>query len=113
MAEARVCDFCGSPLGSSRADARYCSTLCRVADHRFRNAPRNDWQGTGHGSPVGEHPRLSSAERWFEKCLLGVRGSLEATIDPRLARDVRAQGERALALLESGLGRYAVKPRTP
>jgi AcrR family transcriptional regulator len=30
---------------------------------------------------------------------------------PRLARDVRAQGERALALLESGLGGYAVKAR--
>jgi AcrR family transcriptional regulator len=32
--------------------------------------------------------------------------------NPRLAREVRAQGERALAQLESGLGRYAVKPRT-
>jgi AcrR family transcriptional regulator len=28
---------------------------------------------------------------------------------PRLARDVRAQGERALAALEAGLGGYAVK----
>ena len=30
---------------------------------------------------------------------------------PRLARDVRAQGERAVALLESGLGGYAVGAR--
>jgi hypothetical protein len=29
---------------------------------------------------------------------------------PRLAREVRAQGERALALLEHGLGGYAPKP---
>jgi AcrR family transcriptional regulator len=32
---------------------------------------------------------------------------------PRLAREVRAEAERALALLEEGLGRYAIKdPRT-
>jgi AcrR family transcriptional regulator len=41
-----------------------------------------------------------------------VRGRvLAGRRNPRLAREVRAQGERALALLQSGLGRYAVKPR--
>jgi AcrR family transcriptional regulator len=29
--------------------------------------------------------------------------------NPRLAREVRAQGERALAALESGLGKYAIR----
>jgi AcrR family transcriptional regulator len=38
------------------------------------------------------------------------RQVLAGTRNPRLARDVRAHGERSLALLEGGLGRYAVKP---
>jgi hypothetical protein len=37
------------------------------------------------------------------------RQVLAGTRNPRLARDVRAHGERSLALLEGGLGRYAVK----
>jgi MftR C-terminal domain len=39
-----------------------------------------------------------------EKVLLGRRGA-------RLARELRSEGERALALLERGLGRYAIGPR--
>ena len=35
----------------------------------------------------------------------------EGVRNPRLARDVRAQGKRALSALESGLGDYAVKRR--
>lgn len=40
---------------------------------------------------------------------------LEGAGQPRLARDVRAQAEQALALLEHGLGRYAqlAKPADP
>ena len=37
------------------------------------------------------------------------RESLRGGVRPRLARDVREQGERALARLEHGLGGYAVK----
>ena len=37
------------------------------------------------------------------------RRVLEGGFAPRLARDARAQAERALALLEDGLGDYAVK----
>jgi AcrR family transcriptional regulator len=37
---------------------------------------------------------------------------LEGARPPGLARDVREQGERALALLENGLGDYAVRPGT-
>jgi AcrR family transcriptional regulator len=41
-----------------------------------------------------------------------VRGAILAgTARSRVARDVRSQGERALALLEHGLGNYALKPR--
>ena len=35
---------------------------------------------------------------------------LEGARHPRLARDVQAQAERALALLEEGLGDYALRP---
>lgn len=35
MALARTCSLCGQPLAAgARADARYCSTRCRVAAHR-------------------------------------------------------------------------------
>ncbi len=35
MALARTCSLCGQPLAAgARADARYCSTGCRVAAHR-------------------------------------------------------------------------------
>ena len=34
---------------------------------------------------------------------------LAGGLTPRLARDTRVRGERALALLEDGLGGYAVK----
>jgi AcrR family transcriptional regulator len=37
------------------------------------------------------------------------RRVVEGARHPRLAREVRAEAERALALLEDGLGRYAVK----
>jgi AcrR family transcriptional regulator len=60
-------------------------------------------------------------EPWVAaNALMGVHRGLIAYVrlqilagrrNPRLSRDVRAQGERALALLQSGLGRYAVKPR--
>jgi AcrR family transcriptional regulator len=39
------------------------------------------------------------------------RRILEGTRHPALAREVRAQADRAFALLEQGLGRYAVKGR--
>jgi AcrR family transcriptional regulator len=39
------------------------------------------------------------------------RRMLAGTRNPRLAREVRSQGERALASLEQGLGGYAVKPK--
>jgi hypothetical protein len=37
------------------------------------------------------------------------RGSLADRSNPDLSRDVRVQGERAFALLERGLGDYAIK----
>jgi AcrR family transcriptional regulator len=62
-------------------------------------------------------------EPWVAaNALMGVHRGLIAYVrrrvlagrrNPRLARDVRAQGERALALLDAGLGRYTIKPRTP
>jgi hypothetical protein len=39
------------------------------------------------------------------------RRMLAGTRNPRLAREVRSQGARALASLEQGLGGYAVKPK--
>jgi AcrR family transcriptional regulator len=39
------------------------------------------------------------------------RGVLAGRSNPRLARNVRAHGKRALVLLERGLGDYAIKPR--
>jgi AcrR family transcriptional regulator len=51
---------------------------------------------------MGVHRALVDYTR--ERVIAGERS-------PRLARDVRAQGERALALLESGLGGYAVRAR--
>jgi AcrR family transcriptional regulator len=66
--------------------------------------------------------RPDDVEPWVAaNALMGVHRGLVAYVrrqvlagrrNPRLARDVRAQGERALALLASGLGRYAVKPHT-
>jgi len=32
--QGRRCEWCGSLFAASRADARYCSTRCRVAAHR-------------------------------------------------------------------------------
>jgi AcrR family transcriptional regulator len=65
--------------------------------------------------------RPDDVEPWAAAtALMGVHRGLIAYVrgrvlagrrNPRLAREVRAQGERALALLQSGLGRYAVKPR--
>jgi AcrR family transcriptional regulator len=51
---------------------------------------------------MGVHRALVDYTR--ERVIAGERS-------PRLTRDVRAQGERALALLESGLGGYALKRR--
>jgi AcrR family transcriptional regulator len=51
---------------------------------------------------MGVHRALVDYTR--ERVIAGERS-------PRLARDVRAQGERALALLESGLGGYAIRGR--
>jgi hypothetical protein len=39
------------------------------------------------------------------------RRALAGRRNPALARDLRRQGERALGVLEDGLGDYAVKPR--
>jgi hypothetical protein len=51
---------------------------------------------------MGVHRALVDYTR--ERVIAGERS-------PRLARDVRAQGERALAVLEAGLGGYAIKGR--
>ena len=65
--------------------------------------------------------RPDDVEPWVAaNALMGVHRGLIAYVrlqvlagrrNPRLSRDVRAQGERALALLQSGLGRYAIKAR--
>ena len=65
--------------------------------------------------------RPDDVEPWVAaNALMGVHRGLIAYVrlqvlagrrNPRLSRDVRSQGERALALLHSGLGRYAIKPR--
>jgi AcrR family transcriptional regulator len=65
--------------------------------------------------------RPDDVEPWVAaNALMGVHRGLIAYVrlqvlagrrNPRLSRDVRSQGERALALLQSGLGRYAIKPR--
>jgi AcrR family transcriptional regulator len=67
--------------------------------------------------------RADDVQPWVAaNALMGVHRGLIAYVrrqvlagkrNPRLARDVRAQGERALVLLESGLGRYAVKAGRP
>jgi len=64
--------------------------------------------------------RPDDVEPWVAaNALMGVHRGLIAYVrlqvlagrrNPRLSRDVRSQGERALALLQSGLGRYAIKP---
>jgi AcrR family transcriptional regulator len=66
--------------------------------------------------------RPDDVEPWVAaNALMGIHRGLIAYVrqqilagrrNPRLARDVREQGKCALALLETGLGRYAVKPRT-
>jgi len=65
--------------------------------------------------------RPDDVEPWVAaNALMGVHRGLIAYVrlqvlagrrNPRLSRDVRSQGERALALLQSGLGRYAIKAR--
>jgi AcrR family transcriptional regulator len=67
--------------------------------------------------------RPEDVEPWVAaNALMGVHRGLIAYVrrqvlagrrNQRLERDVRAQGERALALLDAGLGRYAIKPRSP
>jgi AcrR family transcriptional regulator len=66
-------------------------------------------------------PRDGDIQPWVAaNAMIGVHRALvdftrrriaEGMRDPRLARDVRAQGQRALSALESGLGDYAVKRR--
>jgi hypothetical protein len=65
------------------------------------------------GAPPGDvAPRVAAnAMMGVHRALVDYarRRILEGAKPPRLARDVRGQGERALALLEAGLVGYAVK----
>ena len=67
-------------------------------------------------SPTRPAPGADDVEPWVvANALMGVQRSLidytrtrivAGVRNPRLAREVRAQGKRALQALESGLGRY-------
>jgi AcrR family transcriptional regulator len=70
---------------------------------------------TGAGAEDPAPAVAAAALIGVHRTLIGyVRGRVhERDPDPRrLARDTRAYGKRALALLDDGFGGYAVKPRT-
>ena len=48
----KTCDECHSEYDATRASSRYCSTRCRVAAHRRRNAPSLDSPDAHDASPV-------------------------------------------------------------
>jgi AcrR family transcriptional regulator len=82
--------------------ARYTESLAALLADEAGDTSIEPWVAAN--AMMGVHRALVDYTR--ERVIAGERS-------PRLARDVRAQGERALALLEAGLGGYAIKGRAP
>jgi AcrR family transcriptional regulator len=80
--------------------ARYTESLAALLAEEAGDATIEPWVAAN--AMMGVHRALVDYTR--ERVIAGERS-------PRLARDVRAQGERALAVLEAGLGGYAIKGR--
>jgi hypothetical protein len=88
----RYCLACGRPLAlHTRADARYCSTRCRVLAHRRRH---------GSGFTAGDLDRLAEAAGPIAEPLLVA--AVQAAIAPRL---VAGGGLGLVEALAAALGR--------
>jgi AcrR family transcriptional regulator len=81
---------------------RYTASLAALLaeENRPRDGDIQPWVAAN--AMIGVHRALVDFSR---------RRIAEGVRNPRLAREVRAQGKRALSALESGLGDYAVKRR--
>ena len=79
---------------------RFTASLAALLAEQTGAAPGDVAPRVAANAMMGVHRALVDYAR---------RRILEGAKPPRLARDVREQGERALALLEAGLGGYAVK----
>jgi AcrR family transcriptional regulator len=82
--------------------ARYTHSLARLIADETRAGPDDPRPYVAANALIGVHRNLIDHVR---ARILDGRPDL-----PRIARDVRTHGERALALLEHGLGDYAAKP---
>jgi AcrR family transcriptional regulator len=80
--------------------ARYTNSLAEVIAGETGAGPGDAEPWVVANALIGVHRALVDSVR--RRVLAGRRS-------PRLAREVRAEGERALALLECGLGAYGVK----
>jgi AcrR family transcriptional regulator len=80
--------------------ARFTDSLARLIAEETGTGPADLEPWVAANALMGVHRALIGYVR--ERTLAGAT-------NPRLARDVRAQGRKALAALEAGLGDYAVK----
>jgi AcrR family transcriptional regulator len=82
--------------------AQYTQSLAALIAEETGASPDDPTPWVAANALMGVHRALLDRVR---------SGILAGTARSRLARDVRSQGECALALLERGLGNYAPKPR--
>ena len=54
-----VCAHCGGPIHSARADARFCSTSCRVSAHRAANRQKKGETATLINEVIDGHDRAT------------------------------------------------------
>lgn len=91
----QVCARCGGSFEPRRSTARYCSTACRMADHRAPRAPRRALSVTpGIGAPKVSVPRPAT---WLGPVSRPVPGAPSAD----LARRAACREQRMLAALKT------------
>lgn len=54
-----TCAHCGSPIEGARADAKYCSTSCRVSAHRAHQRKTRDRSATMINEVIDQHNRAT------------------------------------------------------
>jgi predicted nucleic acid-binding Zn ribbon protein len=54
-----VCAHCGGPIQAARADARFCSTSCRVSAHRAANRQKKGETATLINEVIDGHDRAT------------------------------------------------------
>lgn len=94
MSAERTCDYCDTPLGGRRPDARFCSPACRRAAARRREArraprairpPENPWEDTMRRAHACE-AALRRLERRLDELARNVSDA-DARLMARVMRD--------------------------